>query len=318
MTGTALAMALALALDRRFGWPDRAFQAIGHPVTWIGWLITRLDTFLNHQSWPRSLRILTGALTAALVIWLTWTVASLIAALLPSNLIGVILTGFLAAPLLASKSMIDHVRAVAVPLAADDTNSARSAVAMIVGRNPDKLDAPGISRAALESLGENTSDGIIAPLFWGLVAGLPGIATYKAINTLDSMIGYRTDRHEAFGKTAAILDDLVNWLPARLTGLGFALLSPTPAVSVNIMRRDAPLHRSPNAGWPEAGLAALLSVRLSGPRVYGEGMEDNPWVNAQAPDPDAEDLMRGIAGLERLLILTVSTCLALAFLGWLL
>ena len=166
---------------------------------------------------------------------------------------------------------------------------ARQAVAMIVGRDVSAAEPPAISRAALESLAENTSDGVVAPLFWGLLLGLPGIAAYKAVNTLDSMIGYRTPRHAAFGWAAARLDDAVNWVPARLTGALFAALSGR-AAAWQVMRRDARLHRSPNAGWPEAAMAGALGVRLSGPRVYADRVADEPWVNETGAEPEAREI----------------------------
>jgi len=168
-------------------------------------------------------------------------------------------------------------------------------VAMIVGRDPARLDGAGVARAALESLAENSSDGIVAPLFWGAVLGLPGIAAFKAINTLDSMIGHRNARYEHFGKLAARIDDAVNLIPARLTGLVFAAVSTRPRTALAVMARDASHHRSPNAGWPEAALAGALGVRLSGPRAYGDRVAEEPWVNGAAPDPTPADLSRGLA-----------------------
>jgi adenosylcobinamide-phosphate synthase len=170
---------------------------------------------------------------------------------------------------------------------------------MIVGRDPARLDARGTARAALESLAENSSDGIVAPLFWGVVAGLPGLVVYKAINTMDSMIGHRTARHEDFGKVAARLDDLVNLIPARLTGLLFALVSGRARRACACMARDARQHRSPNAGWPEAAMAGALGLRLSGPRVYGDTIADEPYVNAGGADPEPADLLRGLALYRR-------------------
>ena len=186
---------------------------------------------------------------------------ALVAALvLPHDLAGLIVTALLAWPLIATRSMHDHVTAVATPLSARDLDGARAAVAMIVGRDPALLDTPGVTRAAIESLAENTSDGIVAPLFWGLLLGLPGIVAYKAINTLDSMIGHRNARHTDFGRFAAKLDDAVNWPAARLTGLLFALVSKRPLRALAVMRRDARHHRSPNAGWPEAAMAGGRSA----------------------------------------------------------
>jgi adenosylcobinamide-phosphate synthase len=174
------------------------------------------------------------------------------------------------------------------------------------------LDAAGVARASLESLAENTSDGIVAPVFWGLVAGLPGIVAYKAINTLDSMIGHRNERYADFGRAAARLDDLVNLIPARITALLFALVSGRPASVLGVVRRDARHHRSPNAGWPEAAMAATLEVRLSGPRVYEDRIAEEPWLNAEAPDPTAAALASGLVLYRNAMFVMVAILLGLA------
>ena len=214
---------------------------------------------------------------------------------LPSGFANIVLTVLLAWPLLAVRSLYDHVAAVARPLSSGDLPAARAAVAKIVGRDPMHLDSGGVARAAIESLAENASDGVVAPIFWGAIFGLPGIAAYKAVNTLDSMIGHRTPRHEAFGWAPARLDDVANLIPARLTALLFAGVSARPAAALKTMWRDAGHHRSPNAGWPEAAMAGALGIRLSGPRVYAVRIADEPWVNAGAPDPAAPDLQQALA-----------------------
>ena len=209
-----------------------------------------------------------------------------------------------------------RVAAVARPLALGDLTSARQAVAMIVGRDPERLDAKGIARAAMESLSENASDGVVAPWFWGMVFGLPGIVGYKAINTLDSMIGHRTPRHEAFGWAAARIDDVANLIPARLTGLLMALVSGQGRGALTVMLRDARHHRSPNAGWPEAAMAGALGVRLSGPRAYADRVAEEPWVNGAAPDPTPQDLMRGLALFHRTVAALAAITFAIAVAGW--
>jgi adenosylcobinamide-phosphate synthase len=186
---------------------------------------------------------------------------------------------------------------------------------MIVGRDPARLDAAGLARAALESLAENASDGVVAPLFWGALLGLPGIAAYKAINTLDSMIGHRSPRHAAFGRVAARLDDAANLVPARLTGLLIALASGRPRAGLRVMARDARHHRSPNAGWPEAAMAGALGVRLSGPRIYAESVADEPLLNAGARDPAPGDVRRGLAVYLRATALAAAALAALALAG---
>lgn len=299
----AAMMLVAIGLDLAFGWPAWLYGRIGHPVTWIGALIRRLDAAWNRDTATDLPRRLAGVAAALAVIGLVTGLAYALQSLLPSGWPGMILGGVLAWPLVAVRSMYAHVAAVVVPLQAKDMDRARFAVSMIVGRNTAVLDGAGVARAAMESLAENTSDGIVAPLFWGAVLGLPGIAAYKAINTLDSMIGHRTPRFEAFGWASARIDDLVNLIPARLTGALFAAVSGRPKTALKVMWRDAGLHRSPNAGWPEAAMAAGLGVRLSGPRVYADRVADEPWVNADAADPTAHDLQRGLALYARAMFL---------------
>ncbi|WP_375257123.1 adenosylcobinamide-phosphate synthase CbiB [Citreimonas sp.] len=299
---SAVAMMLGgLLIDAAFGWPDRLYARIGHPVTWLGSAIAAAERRLNRGS--RARRLWSGAVTCAGAIALATVPAALLQAALPDGAMGVLLGALLAWPLIAARSLHDHVSAVARPLLAGDTNAARRAVSMIVGRDPAQLDEAGLGRAAIESLAENASDGVVAPIFWGCVAGLPGIAAYKAINTLDSMIGHRNERYEAFGKVSARVDDVANWLPARLTGLLFAFVSTRPRACLSAMRRDAPAHRSPNAGWPEGAMAASLGIRLSGPRVYGESVADEPWLNGAAPDPGPGDVGRALALYRRAMAL---------------
>ncbi|ULB10459.1 adenosylcobinamide-phosphate synthase CbiB [Cereibacter azotoformans] len=304
------AMLVAMATDTALGWPDRIHARIGHPVVWMGRLITALDARWNRGTEPQRRRA--GVAALGVTVLAAALPAALVQTLLPGGLMGAVLTGLLAWPLVALRSMHEHVEAVADPLERGNLPEARRAVSMIVGRDPAQLDEAGVARAALESLAENSSDGIVAPLFWGLLFGLPGIAAYKAINTLDSMIGHRTPRHEAFGWASARTDDWVNLIPARLTGVLFALVSRSPRTALATMRRDARAHRSPNAGWPEAAMAGALGVRLSGPRNYGDRVSAEPWLNAGDPDPGAAELRLGLAlyrrgmGLLALLFLLVA------------
>lgn len=307
-------MLAGLAIDALIGWPKPVFAAIGHPVTWIGRLIDALDRWLNIEGTDDRDRRMAGLAAALLTIAAAAVTGAVVQWILPGGLIGVVLCGVVAWPLIAARSLHDHVAAVARPLATGDMAAARHAVAQIVGRDPTRLDQAGIARASLESLGENASDGVIAPLFWGALLGLPGIAAYKAINTLDSMIGHRTPRHEAFGWAAARIDDFANLIPARLTGLLIAAVSGAPRAALSCMWSDASHHRSPNAGWPEAALAAALGVRLSGPRSYHDHVADEPWINGAARDPDPDDLTRGLA-LYRTATLLAAALLAILWLA---
>ena len=223
----------ALLLDLAIGWPRWLFARIGHPVTWIGALISRLDAAWNKGNGARW----SGLACVVCVVFAATFPAVLAQQSASDGLIGTIVLAVLAWPLVAARSLQSHVADVADPLERGDVAKARQAVAMIVGRDVSAAEPPAISRAALESLAENTSDGVVAPLFWGLLLGLPGIAAYKAVNTLDSMIGHRTTRHASFGWAAARLDDAVNWVPARLTGATFAALSGR-AAAWQVMRRN--------------------------------------------------------------------------------
>ncbi|TRD22684.1 adenosylcobinamide-phosphate synthase CbiB [Palleronia caenipelagi] len=292
-------MLLAALFDLALGWPDRLVRAIGHPVIWIGNLISRLEGRLNTGTPAERRRA--GTLTVVAVL-----VAVLIPAVLLQLLAGPLLTVLLAWPFLAARSLRDHVAAVANPLIEGNLAGARQAVSMIVGRDPNQLDEGGISRAAIESLAENASDGVIAPLFWGILLGLPGLVAYKAINTMDSMIGYRSERYLDFGRSAARLDDLVNLIPARLTGALICLVAPRPGEAWRVMQRDARQHRSPNAGWPESAMAAALGVRLSGPRAYETGVEPQPWLYPEGEDASGIDIDAGLNLARKAYLLTLA------------
>ncbi len=264
----AALLALAMCLDAALGEPRWLWSRIPHPAVLLGRLIGWADARFNKGTSRKGKgAIAVAALTLAMLI-----LGNILAAFgwLPELL--------LAAILLAQRSLVDHVRAVGDGLRLS-LGEGRRAVARIVSRDTAAMDADAVSRSAIESAAENLSDGVIAPAFWFLVAGLPGLLVYKAINTADSMIGYRTPRHEQFGWAAARFDDLLNWIPARLTAL---LIGATHNVlsDWSAIRTDARLHRSPNAGWPEAAMARALGVAISGPRAYDGEMRDFPFVNA--------------------------------------
>ena len=300
----AAAMFIALLLDVAIGWPDWLYRRIGHPVSWLGRVIAAADGRFNREDMSDKARRLAGILVVVGIVSAVAIFGLVVGWMLPKSWLGVVFTGVLAWPLVAARSLHDHVEAVAAPLQDGDMEQARRAVSMIVGRDPETLDAPAMARAATESLAENASDGVVAPLFWGMIFGLPGIAAYKAINTLDSMIGYKTPRHLAFGWAAARLDDVVNYLPARLTGGLIACSSKARGTAFRTMRRDAHGHRSPNAGWPEAAMAGALGVRLSGPRTYAEGMSDDPFLNPVGGDPRPEDIYLALRLFRRSVLLT--------------
>jgi adenosylcobinamide-phosphate synthase len=292
-------LALALLLEAVAGYPDRLYRAVGHPVTWIGRLIAALERGLNRGS--AAARRLGGILALVLLLTVTAAVSLALTALaaLVGQGVGAVLLALLAASLPAQRSLFVHVRRVSAALRTEGLAGGRRAVSMIVGRNPDSLDEAAVCRAAIESLAENFSDGIVAPAFWIGAGGLTGGALYKAINTADSMIGHRTPRYEAFGWASARLDDIVNLPASRLTAL---LLVVSAALSRDVsatgawraIRRDAGRHRSPNAGWPEAAMAGALGLRLAGPRIYGATRVEDAWMGDGRPDAGPDDIVRAL------------------------
>ncbi|ADY65724.1 MULTISPECIES: adenosylcobinamide-phosphate synthase CbiB [Rhizobium/Agrobacterium group] len=270
---------LSLLIERLTGYPDWLFKRIGHPVTWIGSLIALLDKKWNRESASFSQRKAAGIVALSVFLVLTVLVAWLVQSVLLLLPLGLLLVAVLGASLPAQKSLEQHVEAVAIALEREGIDGGRKAVSMIVGRDPQALDEAAICRAAIESLAENFSDGIVAPSLWLGILGLAGGAGYKAINTADSMIGHRSPRHEAFGWASARLDDLVNLPASRLSGglfvvAAFFVKGASPKGAIAAIRRDARHHRSPNAGWPEAALAGALGFALAGPRSYGGQMID--------------------------------------------
>ena len=288
--GTGLMLALALLLDGIFGEPDVIWKRIRHPVIWMGDLIEWLEARLNRGSARR----VKGVLALVMLLLVSLPIPIVIG-LLP---FGWVLEILGAAILLSHRSLVDHVHAVAAGLRGS-LEEGRQAVSMIVGRDPDALDEHGVARAAIESAAENFSDGVVAPAFWFLIAGLPGIVAYKAVNTADSMIGHMNDRFREFGWAAARLDDLLNWLPARGAGFLISLVGGGQRAR-DVMMMDAGEHRSPNAGWPEAAMAASLDVALAGPRTYETGTVDDPYMNADGrKDVRAADIDRAVGLLWR-------------------
>ena len=296
-----LSMLIALCIDRLIGWPDFLFRRFSHPVVGIGHLISLFERNLNKTTWSTSLRRTTGFLTLLFLMVGFAFLGFLILLIIPEGPIGVLATSFLVWPLIAAKSLADHVAAVAEPLKANDLPEARQAVSMIVGRNSNQLGSNDIARAALESLAENTSDGVTAPLFWGVLLGFPGVLIYKFVNTADSMIGYKNERYRDFGWASARIDDLVNYIPARLTSFMYAVISRNTLRVLRITFRDASQHRSPNAGWPETSVAASIGVKLSGPRTYDGVKTNDPWLNRDGRSPKGDDLFSGLKLFDRFL-----------------
>ena len=316
LTASLLLAAAALTCEALFGYPQALYRAIGHPVTWIGALIRRLDGALNREGDSFVVRKLAGCLALALLLAITGGVALGLQGAL-TGWGGFALLALLAASLPAQRSLYEHVADVAQALESEGLEGGRRAVSMIVGRNTAVLDEAGVARAAIESLAENFSDGVVAPLFWTALGGLPGGVLYKAANTADSMIGHRTKRHEAFGWAAARFDDLINLPASRLTAL-FLLIaaSLTPDLSARegwrAIWRDAGLHRSPNAGWPEAAMAGALGLRLAGPRVYGSELTQDAFMGSGRAEATAADIRSALHLYRRALMVQALTLFVLA------
>jgi adenosylcobinamide-phosphate synthase len=269
---------IAVALEAIVGYPDAVYRAIGHPVTWIGRLIAWCDANWNSPDQAPDERRLWGIATLVLLIVVSVAVGRTLEHLLP-----LVVCAILGSTLIAQRSLYTHVAAVAEGLETGGLDAGRKAVSMIVGRDPEQLDEAGVGRAAIESLAENFSDGIVAPLFWLAVAGLAGGIAYKAVNTADSMIGHKSEKYLDFGWACARFDDLVNLPASRLAALWLIVASGfvaggSPQRAWETVRRDARFHRSPNAGWPEAAMAGALGLKLNGPRIYDGEVVDDPFM----------------------------------------
>ena len=314
----SLPLALAaLIVEALIGYPAPLYRAIGHPVTWLGRWLAWLEAALNRADATSATRRAAGVLALCLYLApvgvVAWAAARVCAS---GGALGFALLGLLAASLPAQRSLGVHVSAVAEGLDVS-LEEGRRAVAKIVGRNPDVLDEAGVARAAIESLAENFSDGVVAPILWIALGGLVGGALYKAINTADSMIGRRDERHKAFGWAAARLDDLVNLPASRFAALWLILAAAlTSGASARdaarAIWRDASRHRSPNAGWPEAAMAGALGLKLAGPRVYGETLVDDVFMGSGRREADAADIRRALRLFTRACAIQAGTLAAAA------
>ena len=291
-------------IELAIGYPQALLRAIGHPVTWIGWLIALLDRSLNRETDRPEYRRRAGVLAILLMCASTGAIAFIVQSALLRLPIGALLVALAASTLIAQRSLYRHVADVVLALEHDGIDAGRAAVARIVGRDTAALDEAGVARAAIESLAENFSDGVVAPVLWMVIGGLPGAALYKAINTADSMIGHRTPRHEVFGWAAARLDDLVNLPASRLSALLIVAAAAFGGADAagpawRAVIRDAPKHRSPNAGYPEAAMAGALGLTLAGPRSYGGVVVDDATMGQGRRDASAADVRRALALYRR-------------------
>ena len=293
-----------MLIELCLGYPQRVTRAIGHPVTWIGRLVGALDRSLNRERSGASERRTAGIVAVLILVGAVGAAALIVEQVSLRAPFGIFVVGVVASTLIAQRSLHRHVAEVAVALETEGVDAGRRAVAHIVGRDTQALDEAGIARAAIESLAENFSDAIVAPVLWMVIVGLPGAALYKAINTADSMIGHRTPRYEAFGWAAARLDDLSNLPASRLSAL---LLTAAAALSKSssatgawrAVWRDAARHRSPNAGYPEAAMAGALGLSLAGPRSYGGLLVEDALMGHGRRDAAAADIRHALALYRR-------------------
>ncbi|UWR68171.1 adenosylcobinamide-phosphate synthase CbiB [Phaeobacter inhibens] len=280
---TAALLIPALLLDAIFGEPRWLWSRLPHPAVLMGRAVSLVDQTLNTGKQRKARGVLAIALLVVSAGWLGWLL----------TLFGPLVQILVAAILLAQRSLCDHVEAVADGLRRDLTEG-REAVSMIVSRDTTGMTTPQIARSAIESGAENFSDGVVAPAFWFLIGGLPGLMIYKITNTADSMIGYKTPRHKNFGWASARLDDVLNLIPARLSALMIAIVG-LVLRSWSDITQDARRHRSPNAGWPEAAMARALRIALAGPRSYDGKLQEFAWVNASgSKSASAHSIMRSI------------------------
>src|SRR5712671_3221004 len=295
---------IALLIEAFVGYPDWLVQSIGHPVTWMGRLISFLDDTLNHERLGRASRRAAGIASLLVVIGVAGGVAYVLERGLFWLPLAVVFAALPASTLLAQRSLYAHVEGVAIVLEREGLAAGRKTVSRIVGRDTQALDEAAVARAAIESLAENFSDGVVAPALWLAIGGLAGAAVYKAINTADSMIGHRSRRHEAFGWAAARLDDLVNLPASRLSALLLTAAAATmsraaAAEAWRAIVRDAPHHRSPNAGYPEAAMAGALDLALAGPRIYAGVKVEDAIMGRGRRAATAADIRRALALFRR-------------------
>jgi adenosylcobinamide-phosphate synthase len=286
---------LALLFELMVGYPAALARSIGHPVTWMGRLISWLDRRLNRDDASHEARRRFGAVALLVVLIVVGAVSLIVEQTLLLLPFGLLFAAVAASTMIAQRSLFVHVGQVADALDDSGLDAGREAVAHIVGRDTAELDQAGVARAAIESLAENFSDGVVAPTFFMVLAGLPGAALYKAINTADSMIGHRTERHQDFGRTAAQLDDIVNLPASRLSALlivaaAYLTKGASASGAWRATWRDGPKHASPNAGYPEAAMAGALGLSLAGPRVYHGAATDGAWMGEGRREATPQDI----------------------------
>ncbi|TCP90609.1 adenosylcobinamide-phosphate synthase [Rhizobium sp. PP-CC-2G-626] len=315
-----LILAAGLAIDRVVGDPDWLWRRLPHPVVLFGTAIAACERRMNQSHLSEEQLRRRGVVAISGLLLLSAAIGLLIHVALSSlGLAGAAIEALIVAIFLAQKSLSDHVLRVAAGLQEGGLLGGRRAVAMIVGRDPESLDEAGVCRASIESLAENFSDGVVAPLFWYAICGLPGLLAYKTLNTADSMIGHKTERYLHFGRASARLDDVANLPAARLSmlliagGAWWRLGQRAGRDALSVALRDQGLHRSPNSGWPEAAMAGALNLQLAGPRLYAGGRVEEPMMNAAGrPVATADDILRGVRVFHAACTLTLAAVVSAA------
>lgn len=323
MTATLIVLAAALVLDRIVGDPPKLWNRVPHPVVVFGWAISAFDHFFNSKRMHAETRRFNGTVAIGALLAVSLLAGYLVHSLLMVlSWFGWAVEAVIVALFLAQKSLADHVGAVATGLKRGGLEGGRQAVSMIVGRDPATLDEPAVCRAAIESLSENFSDGVVAPALWYALLGLPGLLAYKMLNTADSMIGHKNTKYLEFGWASARLDDLANWPAARLSilllaaGAWMAKGGRAARAALDLALRDNGLHRSPNAGWPEAAMAGALDIGLAGPRIYGGVRVEEPMINAAGrPIATATDIGLALMIFDRACDALVLAAVAGAFIA---
>ena len=296
---------VGIFLELLFDWPRSFYKVIKHPIVWMGSLIKKFDIIMNKSFYSNKSKKVLGFTVVFLCLTIGISLYFLITLILENSFLFDLFNILLVWSMICSRSLFIHINEIKIELSKNNLSLARRSLSKVVGRDTKKLKKNEIIRASLESLSESTSDGIIAPIFWYFILGFPGIIMYKTINTLDSMIGYKSKKYLAFGYASAKADDIVNFIPSRLTGLIFAIVSSKPKDSLNIMFKYASRHKSVNAGWPESALAGALSVRLGGPKIYFGVSNNEEWLNSRGLEPNEKKLEEGLFLYKKLIILVL-------------
>ncbi len=295
----------ALILEIYLDWPQVFYKYLKHPIIWIGSIIKIFDNLLNKDSYSFNLKKSFGFLTVLITIFLGLIFYELVSKFFENFFLAEIFYIFIIWSFMCTKSLYSHIKEIENNLNDNNLLKAKKSLSKVVGRDTKYLSKNDIIRASLESLSESTSDGIVAPIFWYFIFGIPGLIIFKIVSTLDSMIGYKSKKYQAFGYASAKLDDILNFIPSRLTGLIFVILSSKPKYTFSIMINNANKLSSPNAGWPESAFSGALSIRLGGPKTYSNHSNSDKWLNEECKDPTLKDFQEGLKLYKKTIFLLI-------------